>query len=73
MIKRGRVEDPDKLDEFSLFLQTTRIMYCRYKDSDKILGNTYGMCILQLDDQSLILFTLSSFIWLSCTVVAGKC
>ncbi|GJY98766.1 RNA cytidine acetyltransferase 1 [Tanacetum coccineum] len=46
-INLGRVEDPDKLDEFSLFLQTTKITYCKYKDSEKILGNTYGMCILQ--------------------------
>ncbi|PWA51563.1 hypothetical protein CTI12_AA460840 [Artemisia annua] len=51
-IKQRRVEDPDKLDQFSLFLQTTKITYCKYKDSEKILGNTYAMCILQ-DFQAL--------------------
>ncbi|KAL6568995.1 hypothetical protein OROGR_000720 [Orobanche gracilis] len=36
----------------TLFLDTTNITYCLYKDSEKILGNTFGMCILQ-DFESL--------------------
>ncbi|KAG9004129.1 hypothetical protein FRB93_010477 [Tulasnella sp. JGI-2019a] len=32
---------------FELFLTVTDIRYTYYKESHKILGNTYGMCILQ--------------------------
>ncbi|MED6133605.1 hypothetical protein PIB30_029658 [Stylosanthes scabra] len=39
--------DPEKVDPFSLFLESTGITYCLYKDSERILGNTFGMCILQ--------------------------
>lgn len=30
-----------------MFLSLTNIRYCYYKETEKILGNTYGMCILQ--------------------------
>ncbi|GER47563.1 tRNA(Met) cytidine acetyltransferase TmcA [Striga asiatica] len=46
LIARGLFE-PEKADSFSLFLETTDIQYCLYKDSERILGNTFGMCILQ--------------------------
>ncbi|KAL2458280.1 hypothetical protein Fot_55757 [Forsythia ovata] len=36
---------PDMVDQISLFIDSAK--YCRYKDSARILGNTYGMCILQ--------------------------
>ncbi|KAL5152609.1 RNA cytidine acetyltransferase 1 [Glycine soja] len=39
--------DHEKVDAFSLFMETKDITYCLYKDSEKILGNTFGMCILQ--------------------------
>ncbi|XP_057806961.1 RNA cytidine acetyltransferase 1-like [Salvia miltiorrhiza] len=39
--------DPEKVDPFSLFVETAGITYCLYKDSERILGNTFGMCILQ--------------------------
>ncbi|KAL1326891.1 hypothetical protein HN51_037015 [Arachis hypogaea] len=39
--------DPEKVDPFSLFLESTGLTYCLYKDSERILGNTFGMCILQ--------------------------
>lgn len=39
--------DPEKADPFSLFLETSDITYCMYKDSERVLGNTFGMCILQ--------------------------
>lgn len=40
--------DPEKADPFSLFLETSDITYCLYKDSERVLGNTFGMCILQV-------------------------
>ncbi|XP_068651876.1 RNA cytidine acetyltransferase 1-like [Aristolochia californica] len=39
--------DPEKADAFSLFLESVGFTYCLYKDSERILGNTFGMCILQ--------------------------
>ncbi|KAB5556581.1 hypothetical protein DKX38_007490 [Salix brachista] len=45
-MQRGLL-DPEKVDPFSLFLETGGITYCLYKDSERILGNTFGMCILQ--------------------------
>jgi N-acetyltransferase 10 len=45
-IARGtREEDED--DPFDLFINSTSIRYCYYKEADEILGNTYGMLILQ--------------------------
>ncbi|PIA47868.1 hypothetical protein AQUCO_01400455v1 [Aquilegia coerulea] len=46
MMQRGLL-DPEKVDPFQLFLETGRVTYCMYKDSERILGNTFGMCILQ--------------------------
>jgi len=34
-------------DPFDLFLSSTNIRYTYYADTHKILGNTYGMCVLQ--------------------------
>ncbi|XP_029009376.1 RNA cytidine acetyltransferase [Betta splendens] len=34
-------------DPFELFIAATSIRYCYYKETHKILGNTYGMCVLQ--------------------------
>nr|CAI5852038.1 unnamed protein product [Callosobruchus analis] len=34
-------------DPFDLFLSSTKIRYCYYAETHKILGNTYGMCVLQ--------------------------
>jgi N-acetyltransferase 10 len=45
-IKRG-IRDPDTEDPFELFVSTQNIRYVYYKETDRILGNTYGMCILQ--------------------------
>lgn len=45
-IKRG-IRDPDTEDPFELFVSLHNIRYVYYKETDKILGNTYGMCILQ--------------------------
>jgi N-acetyltransferase 10 len=45
-IARG-TRQADEDDPFELFVSSTSIRYCYYKETDKILGNTYGMCILQ--------------------------
>ncbi|KAK5172368.1 N-acetyltransferase 10 [Saxophila tyrrhenica] len=45
-IKRG-IRDADVEDPFELFVSTQNIRYVYYKETEKILGNTYGMCILQ--------------------------
>ncbi|KAG5534140.1 hypothetical protein RHGRI_022320 [Rhododendron griersonianum] len=46
LMQRGLL-DPEKVDPFSLFVETGGLTYCMYKDSERILGNTFGMCILQ--------------------------
>ncbi|KAI5300798.1 killer toxin resistant protein, partial [Ascosphaera atra] len=45
-IKRG-IRDPNTEDAFELFVSLQNIRYVYYKETEKILGNTYGMCILQ--------------------------
>ncbi|KAK2765367.1 killer toxin resistant protein [Arachnomyces sp. PD_36] len=45
-IKRG-IREPNTEDAFELFVTLHNIRYVYYKETDKILGNTYGMCILQ--------------------------
>ena len=45
-IKRG-IREPNTEDPFELFLTLHNIRYVYYKETDKILGNTFGMCILQ--------------------------
>jgi len=47
LMQRGLL-DPEKEDPFTLFVASTEIRYCYYGDSQKILGNTYGMCVLQV-------------------------
>ena len=46
LISRG-LYDPDKENPFDLFVSSTDIRYCYYKDSHKVLGSTYGMVVLQ--------------------------
>lgn len=46
-MQRGLL-DPEKEDPFSLFVASTNIRYCFYHDTHKILGNTFGMCVLQV-------------------------
>src|SRR5271156_1807954 len=45
-INRG-IREPNTEDPFELFVSLHNIRYVYYKETDKILGNTYGMCILQ--------------------------
>lgn len=46
LMQRGLL-DPEKVDPFSLFVETGGLTYCLYKDSERVLGNTFGMCVLQ--------------------------
>lgn len=45
-IKRG-TREVNEMDPFESFISNQNIRYVYYKESEKILGNTYGMCILQ--------------------------
>jgi len=45
-IQRG-LHDPNLDDPFELFISSTNIRYCYYKDTDQVLGKTFGVCILQ--------------------------
>ncbi|KAI0059576.1 DUF699-domain-containing protein [Artomyces pyxidatus] len=45
-VKRGLREANDQ-DPFEIFVTVTDIRYTYYKESQKILGNTYGMLVLQ--------------------------
>lgn len=39
--------DQEVDDPFDLFISSTNIRFCYYKDSHKVLGNTFSMCVLQ--------------------------
>ncbi|GJJ13493.1 hypothetical protein Clacol_007747 [Clathrus columnatus] len=45
-VKRG-VREANEQDPFEIFVTVTEIRYTYYKESHKILGNTFGMCVLQ--------------------------
>ncbi|KAJ2035900.1 N-acetyltransferase 10 [Coemansia sp. S3946] len=45
-VKKG-VREANQEDPFEMFITLTDIRYTYYKESHKILGNTYGMCVLQ--------------------------
>lgn len=47
LMQRGLL-DPERADPFELFVETGGVSYCLYKDSERVLGNTFGMCILQV-------------------------
>jgi N-acetyltransferase 10 len=44
---KGGMREANTEDPFELFVTLHNIRYVYYKETDKILGNTYGMCILQ--------------------------
>jgi len=46
-IKSGKVDIKED-DPFELFISATSIRYCYYAETHKILGSTYGMCVLQV-------------------------
>ena len=45
-VKRG-IREANEQDPFELFVAVTDIRYTYYKDSAKILGQTFGMLVLQ--------------------------
>lgn len=45
-VQRG-LHDPNVDDPFELFVSSTNIRYCYYKETETVLGKTFGMCILQ--------------------------
>ncbi|KAJ3574323.1 hypothetical protein NP233_g1843 [Leucocoprinus birnbaumii] len=45
-VKRG-IRDPNERNSFEIFVPVTDIRYMYYKKSHRVLGNTYGMCVLQ--------------------------
>jgi tRNA(Met) C34 N-acetyltransferase TmcA len=54
LMQRGLL-DPEKEDPFSLFVASTNIRYCFYHETHKILGQTFGMCVLQVRQHSPIM------------------
>lgn len=46
-IKSGNL-NANEDDPFELFIASTQIRYCYYSETHKILGNTFGMCVLQV-------------------------
>jgi hypothetical protein len=58
--QRQGLLDPNKEDAFELFLTTANVRWTYYKDSHKILGNTYGMCVLQVWLQRISISLISS-------------
>ena len=47
---KGLYEKPDEDnggDNFDLFISSTNIRWCYYKESQRVLGNTFGMLVLQ--------------------------
>lgn len=47
--KDGKL-DINEDDPFELFILSTTIRYCYYAETHKILGNTFGVCILQVSN-----------------------
>ena len=45
-VKRG-IREANTEDPFESFVTMQNIRYVYYKETEKVLGNTYGMCILQ--------------------------
>ena len=45
-IKKGLI-DSSHDDPFEVFVSSTNVRFSYYKESHKILGNTFGMCVLQ--------------------------
>lgn len=46
MEQKGNL-DKEEINQIELFMSSKDIRYCYYKDSHKILGKTFGMCVLQ--------------------------
>ena len=44
---KSGLHDANLDDPFDMFQKTTDIRYCFYRDSEQVLGKTFGMCVLQ--------------------------
>jgi len=53
-VKAGKL-NVNEDDPFELFVASTNIRYCYYSETHKILGNTYGMCVLQVNIKQLLI------------------
>lgn len=63
-VKAGKL-NVNEDDPFELFVASTYIRYCYYSETQKILGNTYGMCVLQVNSKTIKLnFFFSSLLHL---------
>jgi N-acetyltransferase 10 len=58
-VQRG-LRDGDSEDPFEMFISSTNIRYCYYKETHNILGNTFGMCVLQVVYVSFLISGLTS-------------
>ena len=58
---RAGIKDKDEADPLEMFVSSTNIRYCYYHETHKILGNTYGMCIMQVSNSVSIYFNLITF------------
>lgn len=56
-VKAGKL-NVNEDDPFELFVASTNIRYCYYSETHKILGNTYGMCVLQVSSKIFKKFNL---------------
>lgn len=73
-------------DPFELFIAATNIRYCYYNETHKILGNTFGMCVLQVslldatdsllgwcsDEMLMLKLFLNAGFWSSHSQLTGK-
>ena len=71
MAKRGLL-DAENEDPFSLFVASTNIRYCFYKDTDKVLGNTFGMCVLQVSLLQCVSTCHKSAVYTECPAILSS-
>jgi tRNA(Met) C34 N-acetyltransferase TmcA len=50
-LAQRQMHDPEKENSFELFLATTRVRWTYYKETENVLGQTFGMCVLQVRKQ----------------------
>lgn len=59
-VKAGKL-NVNEDDPFELFVASTNIRYCYYSETHKVLGNTYGMCVLQVSCKIKFLYVFINF------------
>lgn len=65
--KARGLHDATRDDPFELFISSTDIRWCYYKDTQKVLGNTFGMCVLQVTSMPRkAWFVHLRYQWLTC-------